>query len=220
MVQASDDDLSIELTPLAAAAPLWRPRPGLGEEMAQVVGVSAPGELAVYLSLRSIEAMFSFAQQYPNLETGGLLVGQACEDARGEYLKVVDAIAAHHAVGTSTSLTFTQEAWNGMLTTAEELYPDASVVGWYHTHPGLKVFLSGPDQFIHHSFFRGPRDIAVVLDLQGSEWAVFGWCGEQLRMLQGFWVYAEETPDTLRLPAVLNHLRGRPASQAAEGTDP
>ena len=37
-------------------------------------------------------------------------------------------------------------------------------VGWYHSHPGLGVFLSGHDSVITRSIFNAPWHLAIVLD--------------------------------------------------------
>ena len=40
-----------------------------------------------------------------------------------------------------------------------------SVVGWYHSHPGIGCFLSGIDITTHHSFEKlDKRSVAVVVD--------------------------------------------------------
>ncbi|MBI4778022.1 hypothetical protein HY792_03780, partial [Candidatus Desantisbacteria bacterium] len=38
------------------------------------------------------------------------------------------------------------------------------VVGWYHTHPGLGLFMSHYDSFIHNNFFSLSCQIALVVD--------------------------------------------------------
>jgi proteasome lid subunit RPN8/RPN11 len=54
-------------------------------------------------------------------------------------------------------------------------------VGWYHSHPGLGVFLSEQDRFIHKSFFGDePWYIAVVFDPASGERGVFVWAGEDI----------------------------------------
>jgi proteasome lid subunit RPN8/RPN11 len=49
-------------------------------------------------------------------------------------------------------------------------------LGWYHSHPGLGVFLSGTDIFSHSSFFASePWYIAVVIDPVSREFGAFSW---------------------------------------------
>jgi proteasome lid subunit RPN8/RPN11 len=46
----------------------------------------------------------------------------------------------------------------------DEHYPDKQIVGWYHTHPGMGVFLSPYDTWLHHHFFPEPWQVALVID--------------------------------------------------------
>ena len=63
-------------------------------------------------------------------------------------------------------------------------YPQARIVGWYHSHPGFGVFLSDHDTFIHKNFFfSSPRQVAWVYDPHSDEEGCFGWTGDKLRRL-------------------------------------
>ena len=57
----------------------------------------------------------------------------------------------------------------------ERDFPDEQIVGWYHSHPGFGIFLSGHDLFIHENFFSGPSQIAYVVDPHAGTEGVFGW---------------------------------------------
>ncbi len=199
-----DDDLSIELEEVPPRDARRRPRPN---RFTQAVGEpnDAPGP-AIFLDIRAIESMFVDAANYPRLETGGLLAGDLCVDALGEYLQVVAAIPAGQARRSRTSLTFTQSSWGEMLAEREQLYPDYGVAGWYHTHPGLRVYLSVPDQFIQRTFFSQPHHIAIVIDMPTREWQVFRWHEDCLIPAQGFTIYAQNPDDGLHLAEVLDQF--------------
>jgi hypothetical protein len=51
-----------------------------------------------------------------------------------------------------------------MLDILEEFYPDKTVVGWYHTHPRMSIFLSSYDLFLHENFFPHPWQVALVVE--------------------------------------------------------
>ncbi len=60
-------------------------------------------------------------------------------------------------------------------------YPDKKTVGWYHSHPGLGVFLSGHDLFIQRGFFGDQLwYIALVVDPISKEQGVFAWDGNHV----------------------------------------
>lgn len=49
------------------------------------------------------------------------------------------------------------------------------IVGWYHTHPGLGIFLSQTDVNNMESYYHKPYQIAIVIDPIQNERDVFGW---------------------------------------------
>ncbi|NJL57944.1 hypothetical protein HC928_24580 [bacterium] len=40
---------------------------------------------------------------------------------------------------------FTPECWQAILRIQKDQYPQTTIVGWYHSHPGHGIFLSGTD---------------------------------------------------------------------------
>ncbi|MBP8951634.1 MAG: Mov34/MPN/PAD-1 family protein [Armatimonadetes bacterium] len=203
------DDLSIELGEIAGSEMLWRPRPNPHCRALQAVGNPQPGSLPVFLNVRAVEAMFSDAETHEPMETGGILVGSPSSDESGHYLRIVDAIPVGDAPREADRLTFTQAAWLAMLARREALYPDEQVAGWYHTHPGMRVFLSEPDLLIHRAFFSRPSDIAVVLDLPRREWGIFAWHGDCLELTRGFYLYGDAPDDGAGLGAILGRFAAR-----------
>jgi proteasome lid subunit RPN8/RPN11 len=43
-------------------------------------------------------------------------------------------------------------------------HPELEIVGWYHTHPGLGIFLSEQDLFVAGHFFPAPYQLSLVID--------------------------------------------------------
>ena len=54
-------------------------------------------------------------------------------------------------------------------------HPDKKFIGWYHTHPGFGIFLSGMDDFIQANWFSEPWQIALVYDPTSEEEGIFVW---------------------------------------------
>ena len=46
----------------------------------------------------------------------------------------------------------------------DEKYPEDAIVGWYHTHPYMGVFLSQYDTWLHDHFFPEPWQVALVIE--------------------------------------------------------
>jgi proteasome lid subunit RPN8/RPN11 len=114
-----------------------------------------------------------------NNEVCGVLIGAE----RGDTVVIEAAIAGENAGEGSAHVTFTQETWEHIYKIKDVEYPDARIVGWYHSHPGFGVFLSDHDTFIHENFFSSPKQIAWVHDPHSDEEGCFGWLDGKIRRL-------------------------------------
>jgi proteasome lid subunit RPN8/RPN11 len=117
-------------------------------------------------------------------EVGGVLVGRLGDSGSPV---VTGSIAALEADGQRASVTFTHDAWASIHAQMDERFEGQQIVGWYHSHPGFGIFLSGHDLFIHENFFSDHRQIAYVVDPHAGTEGVFGWRDGQI-------VLFEETP--------------------------
>lgn len=133
------------------------------------------------------EPAFRTAQEHAlsslSREVAGMLVGpQPEKQPDGRYLvHITDVIAAKHTRMSGASVTYTPESWRYVSDVLDERYPDgeAIIVGWYHTHPGFGIFLSGMDLFIHQNFFTQTWHVALVLDPQAERSGFFCWNRQQ-----------------------------------------
>jgi proteasome lid subunit RPN8/RPN11 len=203
MVHPPDDELDITLGPFSDAPPIWCLRPSWEAHSATPVGAPERESIPCFLRVSAVEAMFDHALEHPQVEAGGMLVGRVCRDEAGGYLRVEGVVPALLAQRTMTRLTFTHEAWAQVHADLAARFPHLQVVGWFHTHPGLRVFFSAPDLFLHRSLFRRPSDVAVVLDLFSRQWGLFSWHGDCPELAAGFFVYAQEPEEGKRLPRML-----------------
>lgn len=112
-------------------------------------------------------------------EVAGVLIGPPPEkQPDGRYVvHISDTIIAKHTRMQGASVTYTPESWRYVNDRLAEMYPDetAVIVGWYHTHPGFGIFLSGMDQFIHQNFFTQIWHVALVLDPLARRSGFFCW---------------------------------------------
>lgn len=154
-------------------------------------GQAETGALEVYLHLEAVEDILGSVPPGARYEIGGLLAGEAGEDEQGVFVLLRRALPARQARGERTSLTFTPEAWEELWAAQERECPHCRIVGWYHTHPGLGVFLSQQDLFIHRHFFDEAFHIALVLDPADFTWGIFYWEDKRLRSAPGLNLYSE-----------------------------
>jgi proteasome lid subunit RPN8/RPN11 len=119
-------------------------------------------------------------------EVAGVLVGPPPEkQPDGRYVvHVTDTIIAKYTRMHGASVTYTPESWRYLNDQLHEKYPDESgvMVGWYHTHPGFGIFLSGMDLFIHQNFFTQIWHIALVLDPVARTSGFFCWDRQKTRV--------------------------------------
>src|SRR5262245_43078554 len=120
------------------------------------------------------------ARSNSKTEVCGVLIGEE----NGSGLKITARIAGLNAAQAGTYVTFTQDTWEHIYKIKDKEYPEARIVGWYHSHPGFGVFLSDHDTFIHKNFFSAPLQVAWVYDPHSDEEGCFGWCGERLEPLE------------------------------------
>jgi|GEM_PF-2314007 len=112
-------------------------------------------------------------------EICGVLVGNLYRDSHGPYLRIHASIRGDSAESHNAQVTFKAETWQHIQETMERDHARARIVGWYHTHPGFGIFLSGMDLFIQDNFFNLPWQIAMVYDPQAEEDGVFIWRNEK-----------------------------------------
>jgi len=126
--------------------------------------LNSDGPTHVIFETSAHERMLSDACRDTTREHGGILTGEAYRDPGGQYYVLVkDAIAATDSKGSPTHLRFKADSWKPIWDHLK-LNPSVQIVGWYHTHPGLGVFLSGTDLRTQRLYFASPWNIAVVID--------------------------------------------------------
>jgi proteasome lid subunit RPN8/RPN11 len=146
-------------------------------------------EFAPYVFFESAahNQMWNDASRDVSREHGGILVGNPFEDPGGRYYVAIRAaIAAHEPSGSPTHLHFRPESWKPIW---DKLYSDPGlrIVGWYHTHPRLGVFLSGTDLRTQRLYFPAPWHIAIVIDPVSKEIGYFfGSLGKKIRSVRHF----------------------------------
>ncbi len=143
------------------------------------IGDPTPAAVDITIEEPALRASQAHALSSLNREVAGVLVGPRPEkQPDGRYrVHILDTIIAKHTVMHGASVTYTPESWRYMTDKLHERYPDetAVIVGWYHTHPGFGIFLSGMDLFIHQNFFTQIWHVALVLDPRAQTSGFFSW---------------------------------------------
>ena len=172
-----------------------RPRPDDDRHYA-VAPVGDPNEadLPIFVDLDVALEMEEHALSNTDVELGGVLLGGQYHDPQGRpFVLVTDSLRAQHYESTKGSFKFTHDTWQEITRQRDQFGPDVQMVGWYHTHPGWGVFLSGMDLFICEHFFNRPLDVALVIDPCRDERGLFQWSDDQprrVRQTSGFYLVA------------------------------
>lgn len=141
-----------------------------------MVGEIGEDELLIYADLDVVRDMEAHALSNTRVELGGVMLGRQSVDDQGRpFVVVTDSLRAEHYEATKGSFKFTHETWSQISRQREEFRSDLEMVGWYHTHPGWSVFLSGMDLFICNNFFNRPLDVALVIDPCEQDRGWFQW---------------------------------------------
>ena len=151
-----------------------RPTPG--------VAGRTSGEYQAVFAPAALDRLHAHGRERSDVEICGVLVGRACRDDAGPYLHVADVIRGTAAESRGTQVTFTAATWDAINAALDERrrragHEGEGIVGWYHTHPGFGIFLSGMDLFIHENFFDLPHQAAFVYDPVGGDEGCFLWRG-------------------------------------------
>lgn len=114
----------------------------------------------VYVSTKARDVMLAHAREGAKLEAMGLLIGET--DQVESVITVHDAIPV--TIGKEAEVEFDAEHYEVF----ERDFSPFWIVGWYHSHPGYGLFLSGTDIATHANGFQAhnPLSIAIVVDHQ------------------------------------------------------
>jgi proteasome lid subunit RPN8/RPN11 len=105
-------------------------------------------------------------------EQGGLLLGCAWSgrDGRVTLVQVRAAVPSSNAQGSALSLSMPTAVWDSA---RAELQDGETVVGWYHSHPGIGAFFSSTDRNTQAAFFNHRHSLGWVIDPVRREQAWF-----------------------------------------------
>ena len=150
---------------------VYRPTPLSLTEVISSLGIEMPANLekqSPLLAMRTdaLNKLSDHVRTDTRIELGGLLVGRAFHDAvRRTFVILVEAaLPALQGDGTATSFTYTSESWRAILPEFNKMAEEWTIVGSYHSHPGLGVFLSSTDLETQQDVFPHEWQAAVVID--------------------------------------------------------
>lgn len=152
-------------------------------------GTVGDHDLPIYVDMDVLRDMEAHARENTRVELGGVMLGRHHIDSNGNpFVTITDSLRAKHYEATKGSFKFTHDTWNQITRERNEYRSELEMVGWYHTHPGWGVFLSGMDLFICNNFFNRPLDVALVIDPCAGDRGWFQWDSGKTRETPGFYL--------------------------------
>jgi len=135
----------------------------------------------VFFYQHVLEAMWQHARRSPRLECAGALFGHpfvqpgTLEPSGVQVTFVIVAVAVPYTTPEQSRghVRVTAEALAAADAYVAREHAGLQPVGWYHTHPGHGIFLSGYDLVITRSIFNAAWQVAVVLDPLRDEIGLF-----------------------------------------------
>lgn len=140
----------------------------------QRVFVAADG-FEVALAETLVRRLLAFARAAAPKEWLGLLVGLRCKDAEGDHIAVLGVVPDVAAETGPMTVATTHASEFRTRTLAQELYPDALILGWVHSHPSLGVRFSTTDRE-NQATWRESHHLGIVVD---------PWSHEELSVYRG-----------------------------------
>lgn len=177
--------------------------------------LSSSDRFRVYIVRDVYKQIWEHVNQTPSIESGGILVGHPFKDDRRgiTFVIIVAAIRQDSQNRGLAYFTVGPEEIASARTEMERNYPGLVVVGWYHSHPGHGIFLSGQDMTIVRSIYNEDWHVALVIDPKqraegifvGPEGAPIG--GRGNHPLQSTWFPIKSEPDSVKAIALYNQIR-------------
>ena len=144
---------------------VYKPMEKLIQNFLSERGIDSDKLSQVYILQTAHTDLVEHLKADTRVEHGGILFGNAYQDSEyGIYVEITAAVAAPATMGTGAYLEFTAESWLGIMDYAKAAHPDTNIVGWYHSHPNIGVFMSGTDMRTQQAFFYHPWCLSIVCD--------------------------------------------------------
>ena len=153
------------------SADVYQPTEIVAADFIQTLGLARipailPQQAYIFVPRQARDKIVAHLKGDVSVERGGLLLGQAFSDAAlGTYLLIIhDALPAPDGIETPTFFGYTTASWQALTPQLQQMNPDWTLLGSYHSHPNMGVFLSETDLGTQEDAFSADWQIALVVD--------------------------------------------------------
>jgi proteasome lid subunit RPN8/RPN11 len=159
---------------------VYRPRPVDANSYLRSLGLPKPieakaGQAVALVRRAAYQHLNEHLRTDMAVELGGLLCGEALYDrALDLFIVVIEmAVPAVNGDGTPTTFSYTPAAWEAISPTLRQMNSEWTIVGSYHSHPGLGVFMSPTDLDTQAEVFPHDWQAAMVVDPSANTCGLF-----------------------------------------------
>ena len=147
----------------------WIPESASSGRVAELVDglrLDSDGETTIVVSQEVLLKVNEHVSQTLERELGGFLLGNRyrCPTTSRDYIIIDQYSPARFTESNEVRLAFTHEAWAQLSDELTGKFLGKLLVGWYHSHPRMDVFLSSHDMDIQTERFPEPWMVALVLE--------------------------------------------------------
>ncbi len=126
-------------------------------------------------------------------EVMGFLLGEVFTHEDMSYTLVKDVVTTE-LEASSVKVRFKRDGFEKLFESLEESDFDYIIVGWYHSHPGHRCFMSSTDIETQKSIFNKEYHSALVIDPINEDIEAFIWEENEIEV-RPFLVYWEESQE-------------------------
>lgn len=194
------------------------------------IDIAKESEPIIFVRQSALDAIHTHVTSDLKNEVGGFLIGETSRLPAGQIasilgvevdhnqstellvIEIENVLPAKHTASTPIRVEFSQDTFVTFHNEREVQFPGKKVLGWYHTHPNIGIFLSNDDLFIYR-YFTNTDQVALVVDPVRGEAGFFKrqrHGDPKPRQYCGFWELLEDSK-----PSALswrNNLRPKLAS--------
>lgn len=150
---------------------VYRPTPVVASDFVRTLGLTRPPIILpqqsyIFVRRSVLEKIQAHLQNNVQVEQGGLVLGQAFVDMAlgATFLVVHDALPALDGIETPTFFGYTTASWQTLTPQLQQMDADWTLLGSYHSHPDMGVFLSATDLDTQEDVFSADWQLALVID--------------------------------------------------------
>lgn len=176
----------------------------VSDEKKVVLGKIDLENVPVFIHNIAFRLIADYFSTQPNLELEGALIGSHCKDEQErEFVEIVDFFPFVTSRATPVSTEASVQEWHRASKRICEIRnsgSDVQIVGWVHSHPGMKPAPSDTDTRTIEAHFFLPWQVALIIDPKKRKIGVFGFSKKEGVINKGGLIgYSEKSNDKLEL---------------------